>query len=566
MERADTPPKDKAAPGADRIRSGVGPLSLQLPPDPAVLAESRRLAGDRSTRMEDLAVCASQDPVIVIELLRVANAMYFSEGRSPITSVKTAAMRLGADVLIETLTKLTERAGIEDPEVSRWFEIHRLRCKRTAIVSTILAEALARPLSDECLVAGLLMFVGEMLAVLHLKDRYTKIANESSRSALLYRLSQDFKFDVESMGVSFLRRNGTPEAILAVLDRDARIRANDRVIMKPICSAAGELVEAFDQNRLDKLAPGRSIPPKSALRILMMSEQQYLKVYERVAEFLFSFRLLEERKKEAARQPQAAPTTPAGDRGAKGTDQAKALQSEIQNILDEDDSESLDELSEDAEGDAVGASESDTQIAEVEEPLDVTLSDFNLRSLSAEPKTVPRVVKSEEKTSPAPTIHTKKGSQFLTDVSSMLGDAKTSEELLSQLLAKLVAPGPFEKAALIVVSKDRKKAIVVACRGPALGTGQTLNLDDALNPLAQCLSKVQSFGRSKNNVSPFGSRSFAVAPIDADHGTPVALYADCGKNGALTFEARRIFRAVVGILNEKLPTLPGGIPVELHDS
>jgi len=114
-----------------------------------------------------------------------------------------------------------------------------------------------------------------------------------------------------------------------------------------------------------------------------------------------------------------------------------------------------------------------------------------------------------------------------------------------------------------VVSKDRKTAIVVACRGPTFGGGQTLQLDDPLNPLAQCLSKVQSFGRKNNNISPFGSKAFAVSPIDADHDTPVALYADCGENGALTFESRRIFRNVVEILNQKLPTLPGGIPVEI---
>ncbi|NDC38005.1 MAG: hypothetical protein EBZ48_08125 [Proteobacteria bacterium] len=339
------------------------------------------------------------------------------------------------------------------------------------------------------------------------------------------------------------------------------MKGNDRVIMKPICMAAGELVEAFDQNRLDKLAPGKTIPPKSALRILMMTDQQYLKIYERVSEFLFSFRLLEERKRDAAR---TAPATAAsGKTAGSKSGESKELQSEIQTLLNEDAENILDSTDDDFLEDDEAQVES-TAIAEVDEPLGPELSDFNLRPDRSDAKTVARVQKVDEKPAVAPVIHTKKGSQFLADVSSLLGDAKTSEELLSQLLGKLVAPGPFEKAALIVVSQDRKKAIVVACRGPALGTGQTLSLHDELNPLAQCLSRVQSYGRKTNNVSPFGSRSFAVAPIDADHETPVALYADCGTNGALTFEARRIFRAVVGILNEKLPSLPGGIPVELQ--
>ncbi len=162
-----------------------------------------------------------------------------------------------------------------------------------------------------------------------------------------------------------------------------------------------------------------------------------------------------------------------------------------------------------------------------------------------------------------PAIHSSKGKQVLNTLSGMFDQAKTSEQLLSQLLQMLVDNGPFEKSALIVVSGDRTKAVVVAARGPNIGNGQTLILDDPLSPLAQCFSKIQSFGNRKNKNSPFGSRAFALAPIDADHDTPVALYADCGNEGAVSFEARRIFRTVVEALNQKLPEIPGGIPVEI---
>jgi len=145
----------------------------------------------------------------------------------------------------------------------------------------------------------------------------------------------------------------------------------------------------------------------------------------------------------------------------------------------------------------------------------------------------------------------------------VMESAQNSEELLESLLSALVDQGPFEKTALIVVSKDRRNAIVVAARGPNIGNGQRLVLDDPLSPFSQCLSKIQSFGREGSATSPFGSKTFAVAPIEAAHETPVALYADCGNEGAITFEARRIFRTVVDLVNEKIKTLPGGIPVEL---
>ena len=564
MERTESEGKDKAIPPA-KGRVAGGPLSLLLPPDKAVLAEARRMIGDPSTRIEDLAVCASQDPVLVIEILRVANAMFFAESRSQMTSVKAAAIRLGADSGIETFDKLGEREQIGDSEVSRWLEIHRARCKRASIVATIFAEALARPLSEECQVAGLFLFVGEMLAVQHLQERYTKLANESSRSAVLFRLSQDYRIDVESLGLNYLRKHGVPDPITAILDRESRIKSVERAVMKPICWAAGELVDAFDQNRLDKLAPGKIVPPKSALRLLQMTDQQYLKIYERVAEFLFSFKLLEERKKDSARRTSEAIKAPTQAAPKAQSKEQSELQSEIQSLLSgaevEDDEFADDEIVENEKDKAPDRKA--TTIAEVDSKIGSNLEQFNIRPDSNRHKTVARVVPTEEKKTEAPKIHTKKGSQFLDSVSTMLDDAKNSEELLSQILAKLVKPGPFEKAALIVVSKDRKTAIVVACRGPTFGGGQTLQLDDPLNPLAQCLSKVQSFGRKNNNISPFGSKAFAVSPIDADHDTPVALYADCGENGALTFESRRIFRNVVEILNQKLPTLPGGIPVEI---
>jgi hypothetical protein len=184
---------------------------------------------------------------------------------------------------------------------------------------------------------------------------------------------------------------------------------------------------------------------------------------------------------------------------------------------------------------------------------------FSIKPNSA-PKTVARVQAPIKPIEP-PKLRTSGGNQVVNSIANMFNEAQNSEQLLTDLLSMLVDKGPFKKTALIVVSKDRKHAIVVAARG--IGNGQRVELDDPLSPLAQCFSKVQSFGTKSNEASPFGSKAFALAPITADHDTPVALYADCGNDGSITFEARRIFRTVVDILNEKLPSIPGGIPVEL---
>lgn len=556
----------EAEPALESQRGISGPLALSLPTESRVWQEARRLVTDKNTRVEDLAVCASQDPVMVIELLRVANAMYFASGRSPITSVKTSIVRLGSDTVLDTLEKLRERPDLDDEDVQHWLESHRGRCKRIAIVAKLLAEALSRALSDDCEAAGAMVGVGEMLAVAHLKGEYVKLAEEHSRGGINYRLAQDYKFDVDKMCIAYLRRNGIPEALLFAIDRDGRSRTAERAIMKPICMAAIELVDAFDANRWEKLAPGKKIPPKSAIRMLQISDAQYLRVYERASEFLFSARLLEEKKKrESILEESAAALDEANADNSEFGDE-NALESEIESILSESSASEV-QLSEwqeerPQEKSAPLAPVLPTRIQTVPESMASVRESFSLTPKPASEKRVPRVQKTVEKPRP-PAMSSASGNKVLNSISTMFDQADSSEALLTSLLDMLVADGVFEKSALIVVSRDRKQALVVAARGPNLGNGQKIVIEDPLSPLAQCFAKVQSFGSKENKVSPFGSKSFAVSPIDVDHDTPVALYADCGNEGTISFEARRIFRNVVNILNEKLPSLPGGLPVEL---
>ena len=110
-------------------------------------------------------------------------------------------------------------------------------------------------------------------------------------------------------------KHGIPETLLFALDREAQVRSPERAVLRPLCMAAAEMLDAFDANRWEKLAPGRSAPPRSNLRLLQLNEQQYVKVYERVAEYLVSARLDEERKRKA--QVQLAVEASLGDQPDK---------------------------------------------------------------------------------------------------------------------------------------------------------------------------------------------------------------------------------------------------------
>ena len=545
----------------EQTKSSGGPLSILFPADLEVWNEARKLIADKNVRVDDVAACSGQDPSIVIELLKTSNALYFSAGRQPITSTRTSIIRLGQEVVLDLLDKMKDRQQVENKELFNWFAIHRSRCKRASIIARIIAETVAKNLADECQTVGLFLYIGEMLAVLHFEDRYLEYTSEMSRSSINYRLSQDLKFDVEKMGLNYLRRQGIPEALLFAIDREGRSKSAEKAIMKPVCLAAGELVEAFDANRWDKFAPGKTIPPKSAIRTLPLTENQYLKIYERASEFLFNAKVTEERQKNQPIAPASPQSTP------QEVSAQNKLQSEINNILEDTQETEIVEIKEEIKFSPPASSTKASTDEKAEEGKSIkTITTERKEEFKLE-KGAPKVKARKEEPSKViapPKMASKNADVLINSFTNVLNDAKNSEDLLSQILGMLVDGGPFKKSALVVVSKDRSKALVVAARGPNIGNGQQIDISDPLNPLAACFSKVQSFGNRESRCSPFGSKSFAVAPIDADHETPVALYADCGNEGSITFDARRVFRTVVDILNEKLPNIPGGIPIELN--
>lgn len=547
-------------------RSG-GPLSKLMPPDMRVWRQARNLITDKGIRVDELAAACVQDPVIVMELLRVSNALYFSGGRSAITTVKNAIVRLGSEVVLEHLEELKGRSPIENDEVQRWFNVHRSRCRRVAITATILSQISARTLAEDCQTAGLFTSIGEMLAVYHMQEAYVEMATEQQRSALNYQLSLNHHFDVEKMGLKYLRKQGLPESLIFALDRESQTRNPERSIMRPLVLGAAEMVDAFDNNRWEKIAPGKTLPSKSNLRLLRIDDNQYLKVYERVAEYLFSAKLAEQKRlqeSEPMPEPEPEPVAVESVEDDELANEIEALMRGNAEAAKEEPANGT-SLKTQTASDRVDSEQAATPTTVIENgnySMENPDNGFNLDVVLNKKKRTARSSGAVSRVAP-PQLRTEKGTAIVSMISEMFDDADTSEELLASLLERLTEDGPFEKSALIVVSRDRKNAVVVAARGPNIGNGQRLELDDPLSPLAQCFTKVQSFGNRPSDASPFGSKAFALAPIHADHDTPVALYADCGNNGSLTFEARRIFRVVVDILNEKLPTIPGGIPVEL---
>jgi HD-like signal output (HDOD) protein len=586
MSSSQVPPTDQASdsPGSDAAQPGSAPAKKLTPfeqvfsPHALVWSEASRLARRRELKVSDLALCALQDPVLVLELLKRANAMFFSAGRPPITNAVTAITRLGSEVVAEVLDELFAREPIEDLEIRAIFELHRNRCKRAGILAHMLSEVVSKPIAEECHTAGLFLFVGDMLAVQHLGQRYVKLYNSQNFVTVQCKLAQEHKFDPEKMGLNYLQKSGVPDLVISAINRSSNTKNPERAPMRPICFAAAEMIDSFDNEKWDKLAPGKQLPPKSALRFLQIAGTTYLKLYERASEYLYLERAARERTpiedlgKPVPVEVERIDAGLAGD--ALGADEQLSLESDLEDLLNSTPPPPPPGASGPAKvppptrrtpPPPLGTKQTTGGLDDVAEvpgpPKELIRKSYDLNP--KDPADLGARKKQAAPIAPPPPLRTSGGNSLVASITSEVEKAKTSENLLRDILGVLIEQGPFEKSALIVVSKDRKTAIVVAARGPQISTGQQFLLDDPLSPLAQCFSKVQSFGNRASSESPWGSRAFALAPIDANHETPVALYADCGLTGSITFEARRIFRVVVDILNQKLPTIPGGLPVEI---
>jgi len=285
-----SPNSSNSAAGADAGKAPTGIYAALLPTRLEVWSVVRERVANSRVRMDELAGLACQDPVIVIELLKTANSMFFSSGRPPVSTLKGTIERLGVDAALDTLDKMKEIPQITDPGLSKWFEISRARCTRVGKVARIFSDVLIRTLSEDCEAAGALVHVGELLAVAHFKEQYVKIAEEQQqRAKILYRLEKDLKFEAEAMGVNYMRRIGIPELVLFAIDQKAQSKLPARAPMRPICTAGSELVLAFETGKLDKYAPGStSIPPKSGIRLLKMTDNQYASIFEQAKAYLLS--------------------------------------------------------------------------------------------------------------------------------------------------------------------------------------------------------------------------------------------------------------------------------------
>lgn len=597
-------------------------LKARIPLDLSVLNEARKQLIDGNARGDQFALCVYQDPVLVTELFNKAKENSIPGDTSQPLSISAVVTRIGEAETSRFVDSLQTRATQASSSKRELLELQRSRGKRSALIARMLAQIVSKSFAEECQIAALLQCIGEMLATLVIEDVFSVMTKETTRAGCIHKLEVEYGFDVFDIGPQYLAKKGVPAELIVSGRSTAQTSKEPHSTIRKIVLAACEMVDRFDEGTWEQIAPNKELPARSAIHTLNFSDiRQYAKLYERASEYLLKIRFVESHQKnlksdvvekeaqvsketDTPKEIQSTPATLVTSPAYESTvipkpEALPAKEVEVQKARETVATETVDKpiapknvtptkLADDPPTRKSLKSPVDLKkrIRAIGERKNEKLAPNLSKSVSTNTREAPSLAKKRKKEQPgvvyernrkasassaknanselfgSPTLALKNASVIIDAMSSTLLGAESCEELLSTLLSMLVDQGPFEKTALIVISKDRKNAVVVAARGPNIGNGQKLVLDDALSPLAQCLSKIQSFGREGSAVSPFGSKAFAVAPIDAQHDSPVALYADCGNEAAITFEARRIFRTVVEMINYRLKSLPGGIPNE----
>jgi len=487
-----------------------GPSGLDLPAQAEVLREARLLAANGDVRINQLSEIIGIDPILTLELLKVANATFYAGDRPPITNVRSAVVRVGSGTLLEILEQMAARPALPSA-VGLQFEVLRTLSAQVAVVSQMIANVAARDLQEIARTAGLMSYVGHLVACAYLGERYLEHSGSKHSASLAYKLLQEYNFDVRAVQLSYLRMRGVPQEIFFALDRDMQCKTSRQANLRFTVQAATELVEAVHGGRWEKYAPGQALPSKSALRLLKISEPHYEELYETIDGYL--------------RKP------------ASPLETAKA--------------------------------EPPPESSRVDLPLVTPASQSIPAAAASGPSNVTLVLNQQANFITGEAEHKEEGEHLSENAQKVLNliedissKCKSTQELLGAVMALLISEGPYERAALILVGNERQSANIHTAVGAGFEQSAEFAVLDPLSPLALCLTQIKSFNAQgiEDVMSPFGITSYAVSPLNVKTRSPVVLYADCGVDRSLPMEARKIFRLVVGLLNRILPGLPGGLP------
>lgn len=269
------------------IHNHLGPTIFAIPHDRRIATLAKKAALATTLRVDDLVSIILGDPTLTLHLLRSANSIKASADKRPTASLKTAIIRLGSQAIINLISDLEEQVYPTLQTIHPTLK----QLKKRAVITSQIAELLARETNqrstEECLITGLLYNSGELLELAKLGDIYIKLAASNGRAQLMYLLHINHDFEIEGASFDLLQGCGIPSSITSAISPTSQNQGASNSI-RPIVLTAIEFIDAFQEQRLSRFAPGRPPPARSAVRMLSLSSARYEKLFGQIVELLNS--------------------------------------------------------------------------------------------------------------------------------------------------------------------------------------------------------------------------------------------------------------------------------------
>ncbi len=197
-----------------RREGGIGTM-------PTLAMRVMRMVDDPSSSGKDLERVISLDPVIMGEILKLANSALYSP-KFPITSLRLAISYLGLEVVKNLVMMISLKSmvlGEEDPEVEAFLKQLWIHSAAAAIVSRFIANSSPLMESEEAFLIGLFHDVGKLLLLKFSPGEYMPIVRRvGSGEGGFTELEQgEFGLDHALAGAAVMETWEMPDNLLNIV-------------------------------------------------------------------------------------------------------------------------------------------------------------------------------------------------------------------------------------------------------------------------------------------------------------------------------------------------------------
>ena len=185
-----------------------------VPVDREIAQSLLSMLKDQGVRVDRLNELVSRDPVLLLEVVAAANSLKNVTGKGLLDG-KGALLALGLERIRQVIAELVEVTPEYESDKALWLKILKQKCRKSAAVSSIIAQAVKPEVMLDSFTIGSLAFFGDLLGMATIGEPFVGYLDEGlRRSKLKYRLANDHKFQLEERACEYFTARALPEILV----------------------------------------------------------------------------------------------------------------------------------------------------------------------------------------------------------------------------------------------------------------------------------------------------------------------------------------------------------------